>query len=1482
MNENRIPLHVFEVLEEEYMSLYGPIPENDKLLIELPDEWGENSAGVGRSRVVEAALNWGFHRGHLKNPVGFAADLLPAADDEPRDGGRRGISGSHDEQVKVRLREYLREKITETVKVEGLKELAAWELAADGATRPPTTLVQPLRDALNELLTKQDLYDQERFSKDRLGRASYGLARLHESVAFDSSDPEADAGEQVKQPDYNSPLAHFNRLLLEDAFPDYIEKVQDIRLAAIHQRLHEMRPAALSLSGGGIRSGTFALGLIQGLARHNLLEKFDYLSTVSGGGYIGGWLTAWLHRHEDGMRGVTRDLKNSDPTSKIDPDPQPLQHLRQNSNFITPRAGFLSADTWSFAGIYLRNLLLNWMVFIPLLLGVAMLPRIVLTATTWQPVGPPESVEALGEAYALRPAEAEKLKDIPKERQVVYQPKRLVEDFFDVPGIGGLFGIEGDKHLYPRHLMLLAGFLCGVWALGYIGFNRPSERGVLMRSRFWRDRTTQKSFLSWCLLPLVLSAALLTTYWAWSQEAAMVSRGPQYFLVFGLAFTFFGWLIASFVLSRFSQSFPRLLLEGLVILVAGAFGGFLFWILSLFDLSGSPVVGYGLNIRDGELIRPPFAWTDWTSWSWTDWTTELYVCLGVPIFLLVFWAATSLFVGVSSRNKRIDDQDREWWARLGGWLLIAALAWAALSAVVIFGPLALLASPKLLGAIGGLSGLVTILVARSAGTPAREGADDKKGKAKAGAVAGLLGSSLTLLALVFLASFLALLSLTATGITWKLVQEINESIGAGTAPAWVEGLTNIPDDRPEEGRVVNRGFEDYVSYITPVVPTTVRPAPTPQRDAPAALPVRTTGPASEEDAGWRLEEADAYTGAKITHLNVLHHTHVVFNLLLCGFFLLIGWLLSTRINLNLFSLHGGYRDRLIRGFLGASRPPGQRRPNPFTGFDPADNIQMHELRWMLFDEGDLRAPAALARQLLGKPDASSDEANAGGTKPADDALSDYLKDKGLLAELGALSNLEPSPTLTAALRTDLNHALRTERLYVGKFAEQHLKSDRAEAIRRRYIETLKQSSGLSWAGVRPEDIPLHSEYSILLNRLVFEEAYPKMFRPGPPPPYRMLHVVNTTLNLVGGNNLAWQQRKAEPFSISPLHSGCFRVGYRHSREYGGEEGVSLGTAVAVSGAAASSNMGYYTSSPVISLLLTLFNVRLGWWLGNPGPAGNQTYRLRAPNNSVRPVVEEALGLTDDQHPYVYLTDGGHFENLALYEMVLRRCHIIVCSDAAEDGEYRFGDLGNAVRKIRIDLGVPIDFPCIEIYGSDTQKERGGKRGMYWAIGRIRYSCVDLLKPQGTGGEAPSAERAPDGLLLYIKPAVYGNEPRDVFEYKKSFPAFPHQSTADQFFDEPQFESYRALGSFIMDELCDKGFMDELCDKGFKDPELKLVIRRAFARLYEYCQQNGSHLDEDFVGWLSKLTGTSVTSGKVTPLETPCNTTGEGKSGDEQP
>jgi hypothetical protein len=274
-------------------------------------------------------------------------------------------------------------------------------------------------------------------------------------------------------------------------------------------------------------------------------------------------------------------------------------------------------------------------------------------------------------------------------------------------------------------------------------------------------------------------------------------------------------------------------------------------------------------------------------------------------------------------------------------------------------------------------------------------------------------------------------------------------------------------------------------------------------------------------------------------------------------------------------------------------------------------------------------------------------------------------------------------------------------------------------------------------------------------------------------------VVNMALNVVATTNLAWQERKAETFVMTPLACGNPFVNFIPTRFYGDRrDGVSLGTALAISGAAVSPNQGYH-SSPIVGLLLLLFNVRLGWWLGNPR-RGPRFCRRDGPLLSIRPVLDELAGLTTDTRPYIYLSDGGHFENLGLYEMVRRRCHFILVSDAGSDPVGALEDLGNAVRKIWIDLGIRIEFDRIDV----TPRQRPPVDGTYCALGRIHYP------EQG----------ARDGTLVYVKPGFHGSEPPDIRSYAALHDEFPHESTADQWFSESQMESYRCLGSYIIDKM----------------------------------------------------------------------------------
>jgi hypothetical protein len=151
----------------------------------------------------------------------------------------------------------------------------------------------------------------------------------------------------------------------------------------------DMNLVGLAISGGGIRSATFALGLLQALADAGLLRFIDYLSTVSGGGYIGSWLAAWVKR-EGSLTNVEKQLRpnraeQAAAERKIgdvvigrhvfDEEPEPVCHLRRFSSYLTPVYGLFSADTWAFVSIYLRNFLLNQLMLLPLVILLVLLCR---------------------------------------------------------------------------------------------------------------------------------------------------------------------------------------------------------------------------------------------------------------------------------------------------------------------------------------------------------------------------------------------------------------------------------------------------------------------------------------------------------------------------------------------------------------------------------------------------------------------------------------------------------------------------------------------------------------------------------------------------------------------------------------------------------------------------------------------------------------------------------------------------------------------------------------------------------------------------------------------------------------------------------------------------------------------------------------------------------------------------------------------------
>jgi hypothetical protein len=229
-----------------------------------------------------------------------------------------------------------------------------------------------------------------------------------------------------------------------------------------------------------------------------------------------------------------------------------------------------------------------------------------------------------------------------------------------------------------------------------------------------------------------------------------------------------------------------------------------------------------------------------------------------------------------------------------------------------------------------------------------------------------------------------------------------------------------------------------------------------------------------------------------------------------------------------------------------------------------------------------------------------------------------------------------------------------------------------------------------------------------------------------------------------------------------------RCAYRRTKKYAFKDGIRVGTAMAISGAAADPNQGYNTA-PALAFLMTVFNVRLGWWLGNP----RRDYRSKLPSPifGLAALVSELMGSTDDGSNFVRLSDGGHFDNMGLYELVRRRCRYIILCDAEQDPAFQFGGLGMAIRKCRIDFGAEIKIDPASI----APNPGTGRSAEHCAMGEITYADGST------------------GSLLYIKPSLSGDEPEDLLQYSTKHTDFPHESTADQWFTESQFESYRKLG-----------------------------------------------------------------------------------------
>ena len=950
-------------------------------------------------------------------------------------------------------------------------------------------------------------------------------------------------------------------------------------------RAHKENLVGLAFSGGGIRSATFNLGVLQALAELRLLSRIDYLSTVSGGGYIGGWLAAWVKRI-----GSFATVQNRLATNRVlqpeDKEPPEIRFLRVFSNYLTPLIGLFSGDTWAMVAIYLRNTLLNQVVVVAMVAGVLTAPRWAVRFVVWAKLHPVWEYALLGMAgaglllaFTLIAANMSYLDNQGKYARGQLTRTGWILIFVAMPLFFAALVLGG--HLATRAIPNAAGGSAPprpqcMWENGNSESQCPPDRPGEMSLGGTAALGGAAYAVIWIivLLPgrLFERGPAKALNWIVERMAKWSGRPEA---------AFDAWA------DRDEDLTPtRSKRESVIIVVSAAGAGALAgWLYAL--LSGMA----------------------------EQWTANLAVSVAGPLVVGVFLLAGTLHLGLM--GTAFPDRRREWWGRLGGWLMLWGLAWAGICWVALHSPqffsttgkdlaMKYLTPSWLATTLGGL------LAGKSKDTGGEGGSVWKDWVARAAPYVFVVG--------VF--------CWVAWGIDWIQRERIWCTYEKAAIPAWSAGGTPA-------GCVMI-----FLACL-------------------------------------------AKQAGALLHL-VSNYRLPAFTVVCVGVTLVVSW----RVDINQFSMNLFYKNRLVRCFLGASNP--NRAPNRFTGFDADDDLGLHEL---------------------------SPGAEGGYDGP-------YLV-------INATMNLTRGKELAWQERMAESFVMTPE--FCG------------------YDVWLEEQDSPLIAGLRK-----------------------KLYEPG------KAKGTHATAGGAAGAQAGGAAGDATKTPVDTAKLKMDRFGYRPTEEYAyppnPKGGVRLGTAMAISGAAANPNMGYHSSTPV-AFLMTLFNVRLGQWLGNP--RHRKTWTKSSPELGLPYLFNDLLAGADDDARFVELSDGGHFENLGIYELVKRRCGLIIACDAEADGDYVFGGLGTAIRNCRIDMGIDIEMDITEI--APTEAGKPSKR--HCAVGTIHYERVDPDAPAGT--------------IVYFKSSLTCDESTDIKNYKKGHPEFPHESTADQWFTESQFESYRALGYHVV-------------------------------------------------------------------------------------
>lgn len=307
---------------------------------------------------------------------------------------------------------------------------------------------------------------------------------------------------------------------------------------------------------------------------------------------------------------------------------------------------------------------------------------------------------------------------------------------------------------------------------------------------------------------------------------------------------------------------------------------------------------------------------------------------------------------------------------------------------------------------------------------------------------------------------------------------------------------------------------------------------------------------------------------------------------------------------------------------------------------------------------------------------------------------------------------------------------------------------------------------------------------------------PERYRPRWP---ELVICAAVNLNDPGLDHTVPAGRWADSFTFSPSEIGGPLVGYVPTVRYeqtlspARRRDITLPSIVGVSGAAFSPAMGKFSYGP-IGGVFALLNLRLGLWLPHPAWVrtmdGVATWRRRP---GWPYLLRELFGRFRRQRPFLYVTDGGHWENLGLVELVRRRCDEIYVVSAAGDGDRSFATIAEAIalarEQCRVDIQVdlsPLRAPVADPPDTPPARQllRRGKDG--------------ALKPQPVAPathavgwfERPGGGR---GRILFVEANLTADMPWDVQAHAEASTVFPDDPTTDQFFDHRQLESYRRLG-----------------------------------------------------------------------------------------